>query len=60
MKYLEEVRVVVVATGGLSHQLHGRRFGHLAPDFDSEWLDRLTTGMALLGLVEANGRHDHV
>jgi len=24
----------VIGTGGMSHQLHGERFGHLARDFD--------------------------
>jgi len=35
------VRVAVVGTGGLSHQLNGERFGHLNPRWDEEWLDRI-------------------
>lgn len=32
-------RVAIVGTGGMSHQLHGERFGHLNSDFDRKWLD---------------------
>jgi protocatechuate 4,5-dioxygenase beta chain len=39
--YPEDLRVVVVGTGGMSHQLHGTRFGHLNERFDQFWLDRL-------------------
>jgi protocatechuate 4,5-dioxygenase, beta chain len=54
-RYPENRRVVVVGTGGLSHQLQGKRFGHLAPDFDHEWLDRLVAdpeGLAALSHEE--------
>ena len=37
--YPERRRVVIVGTGGMSHQLHGERFGHLNPEFDRRWLD---------------------
>lgn len=37
--YPEHRRVVIVGTGGMSHQLHGERFGHLNPEFDRRWLD---------------------
>ena len=30
--YPEDLRVLVVSTGGMSHQLHGPRFGFLNPD----------------------------
>jgi protocatechuate 4,5-dioxygenase beta chain len=36
-------RVVVVGTGGLSHQLNGERFGHVNSDWDRQWLDRIET-----------------
>jgi hypothetical protein len=36
-------RVVVIATGGMSHQLHGPDFGLLAPEWDNEFLDLLET-----------------
>jgi protocatechuate 4,5-dioxygenase, beta chain len=39
--YPEDLRVLVVATGGMSHQLHGERFGFINPDWDNEFLDRL-------------------
>lgn len=32
-------RVAVIGTGGMSHQLHGERFGHINPEFDKKWLD---------------------
>jgi Catalytic LigB subunit of aromatic ring-opening dioxygenase len=35
----EDLRVVVVGTGGLSHQLHGARFGFVNPEWDNEFLD---------------------
>jgi protocatechuate 4,5-dioxygenase beta chain len=39
--YPEDLRVVVMGTGGLSHQLQGTRFGFVNPDWDNEFLDRL-------------------
>jgi protocatechuate 4,5-dioxygenase beta chain len=36
-----ERRVVVVATGGLSHQLHGPRAGEIAEGWDREFLARI-------------------
>jgi len=41
--YPEDNRVVVIATGGMSHQLHGPDFGLLAPEWDNEFLDLLET-----------------
>lgn len=37
--YPEDLRVAVVATGGLSHQVHGERAGFNNPDWDSRFLD---------------------
>jgi len=37
----DHARVVVIATGGMSHQLHGRDFGRLAPEWDNEFMDLL-------------------
>jgi hypothetical protein len=37
--YPEDLRLVVLGTGGLSHQLHGERFGFLNPDWDNRFLD---------------------
>lgn len=34
-------RVLVVGTGGLSHQLEGERAGHLNPEFDKQFMDSL-------------------
>jgi len=37
--YPADLKVVVVGTGGMSHQLHGERFGYLSEEFDARWLD---------------------
>jgi protocatechuate 4,5-dioxygenase beta chain len=34
-------RVVVIGTGGMSHQLHGKRFGHINEAFDRDFLDAI-------------------
>jgi protocatechuate 4,5-dioxygenase beta chain len=39
--YPGDLRVVVLGTGGMSHQLHGERFGHLDSGFDEWFLDRI-------------------
>ena len=39
--YEEDLKVVVLGTGGLSHQLAGERFGLIDPAWDAEFLDRL-------------------
>lgn len=37
--YPEDLRVVVVATGGLSHQVHGERAGFNNPEWDARFLE---------------------
>ena len=39
--FASDERVVVMATGGLSHQLQGPDFGFLNPDWDREFLRRI-------------------
>ena len=39
--YPADVRVVVMGTGGMSHQLQGRRFGYINETFDQWFLDQL-------------------
>ena len=39
----DDLKVVVLGTGGLSHQLAGERFGMIDPAWDAEFLDRLET-----------------
>jgi hypothetical protein len=39
--YPEELRVAVVGTGGLSHQVQGARAGFVSPEWDNEFLDLL-------------------
>ncbi|HEY1360959.1 MAG TPA: class III extradiol dioxygenase family protein [Xanthobacteraceae bacterium] len=53
----KEARVLVVATGGMSHQLHGDRFGFINPDWDNEFLDKLETDPQ--ALVELR-HHDYM
>lgn len=38
LSYPEDLRVVVVGTGGLSHQLTSTRFGAVTPDWDREFM----------------------
>ena len=59
--YPKNLRVVVMGTGGMSHQLQGKRFGYMNADFDNEFLDRLETdpeklaGMSHQELMEKAG-----
>jgi gallate dioxygenase len=39
----EDIGVVIVATGGLSHQVHGERAGFNNPAWDAEFMDLLET-----------------
>jgi gallate dioxygenase len=39
----DDLRIVALGTGGLSHQLTGERFGMIDPVWDAEFLDRLET-----------------
>jgi protocatechuate 4,5-dioxygenase beta chain len=39
--HAEPLRVVVLGTGGLSHQLNGERFGHIDEAWDQWWMDTL-------------------
>ncbi|MBN3797347.1 gallate dioxygenase [Burkholderia sp. Ac-20392] len=39
--YPEDLRVAIVATGGLSHQVHGERAGFNHPEWDERFLDLL-------------------
>lgn len=39
--YERDLRVVILGTGGMSHQLHGSRFGYMNESFDLQYLDRI-------------------
>ena len=41
--YPDDLRVAVMATGGLSHQVHGERAGFLNEEWDAQFLDLLET-----------------
>jgi hypothetical protein len=55
--YPEDLRVLVVSTGGMSHQLHGPRFGFMNPEWDNEFLDRLEADPESLALMK---HHDYM
>jgi protocatechuate 4,5-dioxygenase beta chain len=44
-------RIVVAATGGLSHQLHGPSFGFTNPDWDRRFLDLVESDPGLLSTI---------
>ena len=49
--YSENLKIVVLGTGGMSHQLQGRRFGFMNEKFDQWFLDQLEADPeALAGL----------
>ena len=39
--YPDDLRVIVMGTGGMSHQLQGKRFGFMNSEFDQRFLDEL-------------------
>ena len=43
-----DLRVVILGTGGLSHQLNGTRFGHINPDWDQDFLDKIEADPLIL------------
>lgn len=52
--YPEDIRVVIVATGGLSHQVHGERAGFNNPDWDRQFLDMISDDpIALTTMTQA-------
>jgi protocatechuate 4,5-dioxygenase beta chain len=61
LSYAPEVRVVVISTGGLSHQLDGERAGMINPEFDALCLNSLVnhpeqlTGYSTHDLVRLSG-----
>ena len=40
--YAEDLSVAIIATGGLSHQVHGKRAGFNDPEWDKQFMDLLT------------------
>ena len=56
-----DARVVIIGTGGLSHQLDGTRAGFINKDFDQMFMDKLArdplwaTRYSILDLVELTG-----
>jgi hypothetical protein len=52
----QDLKVMVLGTGGLSHQIHGKRFGFINPEWDHEFMSRLVEDPA--GLTELS--HDEL
>jgi protocatechuate 4,5-dioxygenase beta chain len=55
MAYAKELRVVVLGTGGMSHQIHGERSGLINSTWDNRFMDRLSsnpTDLAETPIVE--------
>lgn len=46
--YPEDLRVVIIGTGGMSHQLHGERMGHMNAKWDNDFMDKLESDPAQL------------
>jgi protocatechuate 4,5-dioxygenase, beta chain len=59
--YPEDLRVVMIGTGGLSHQLDGERAGFINKEFDHEFMESLSkdptwvTRYSTMELVEKTG-----
>ena len=52
--YPEDLNVAIMATGGLSHQVHGERAGFLNEAWDQEFLDRLENDpQSLVNMTQA-------
>jgi len=55
--YESGFKVVVLGTGGLSHQLHGARFGLVNPEWDNQFLDMIENDPAPLAELS---HHDYM
>ena len=59
--YPDDLRVIVLGTGGMSHQLQGKRFGHMNEKFDHWFLEQLESnpeglaGITHLEIMEQAG-----
>lgn len=52
--YPEDIKIAVVATGGLSHQIHGERAGFNNPEWDAQFVEMITRDpAALAGMTHA-------
>lgn len=47
----QDLRVAVMGTGGLSHQLSGRRFGFVNPEWDQVFMERLASDAEALSHI---------
>jgi len=58
--YPEDIKVAIVSTGGLSHQVHGERAGFNNPEWDAEFLKRFTDDPASLTEMMRGALSDNV
>ena len=56
--YPGDLRVAIVATGGLSHQVHGERAGFNNPEWDAEFMDLLESRSGTAGRDDARRVRD--
>jgi protocatechuate 4,5-dioxygenase beta chain len=57
--YPKDLRVVVLGTGGMSHQIHGERAGLINKEWDTAFLDDLTRNpQRLVGLTHVDYMRD--
>ncbi len=49
--YPEDLKIVVMGTGGMSHQLQGKRFGYMNEKFDQWFLDQLESDPEALARI---------
>jgi protocatechuate 4,5-dioxygenase, beta chain len=49
--YPEDLKIVVMGTGGMSHQLQGKRFGYMNEKFDQWFLDQLESDAEALARI---------
>ena len=50
----DDLRVLIVGTGGLSHQLEGKRAGFINPDFDRLCMNKIVTEPEVLACYSAH------
>lgn len=56
--YPDDLRVVIAGTGGLSHQLAGREFGFVNPEWDREFMRLMTNDPRRI--IEQYGHRDFI
>ncbi|MGA2715577.1 MAG: class III extradiol dioxygenase subunit beta [Bryobacteraceae bacterium] len=50
-EYPKDLRVLILGTGGMSHQIHGERCGLINKEFDTNFLDKISSDPASLAAI---------